>query len=151
VRIAALADTHGELPPHLLALIAGAAHVLHAGDVGSMAVVEALARIARTTAVRGNSEPAGRTRSLPWSAAVEIGGARLYLLHDLGELDLDPAAAGFAAVVHGHTHRPEIARRDGVLYVNPGSPVRPRGGTAPSIARLIVDRGVVAAEIVALG
>jgi uncharacterized protein len=152
VRIAAISDTHGELSRQALAMIAGAAHVLHAGDAGSIEVIDALGRIARTTAVRGNSEPAGRTRSLPWTAAVELGGARLYLIHDLAEIDLDPAAAGFAAVVHGHTHRPEIVRRGGVLYVNPGSPVRPRGGHPPTLARIaILAGGDLSAEIVQVG
>jgi uncharacterized protein len=148
---AAISDTHGELSRQALALMAGASHVLHAGDVGSIGVLAALGGIAKLTAVRGNSEPSGRTRSLPWTAAIELGGARIYLLHDLADLDLDPAAAGFAAVVHGHTHRPEIFRRDGVLYVNPGSPVRPRGGFVPTIARLVVTGGAVEAEIVPVG
>lgn len=149
--VAAISDTHGDLPRAALALLGGSAHILHAGDAGSTGVLAALGGIARVTAVRGNSEPHGGTRRLPWTAAVELGGARFYLLHDLAELDLDPRAAGFAAVVHGHTHRPEIARRDGVLYVNPGSPVRPRGGSAPSIARIFVSSGGLTAEIVPLG
>jgi hypothetical protein len=149
--VGVVADTHGELPAAALALLGGSAHILHAGDAGSMSVLTALGGIAKVTAVRGNSEPSGRTRSLPRTAAIELGGARFYLLHDLADLDLDPAAAGFAAVVHGHTHRPEIARRGGVLYVNPGSPVRPRGGFLPTIARIVVSGGEVAAEIVPVG
>jgi len=151
VMVGAISDTHGELPGMALALLGGSTHILHAGDAGSMSVLAKLGGIAKVTAVRGNSEPSGRTRSLPWTAAIELGGARLYLLHDLADLDLDPAAAGFAAVVHGHTHRPEIVRRDGVLYVNPGSPVRPRGGFLPTIARIVVFGGEVTAEIVPVG
>jgi hypothetical protein len=151
VVVGVVSDTHGELPKSALGLLGGVAHILHAGDAGSAGVLAALARIARVTAVRGNAEPAGRTAALPRSAAVEIGGARVYVIHDISDLDLDPAAAGFAAVVHGHTHRPEIVRRDGVLYVNPGSPVQPRGGFPPSVARLTLARGAAEAEILALG
>lgn len=116
-----IADTHGLLRPEAVALLEGVELIVHAGDVGRPQVLERLAAIAPLAAVRGNVDRAGGTEALPATAAVEFAGHWLYLLHDLAELDLDPAAAGFGAVVYGHSHQPAISRRGGVLYFNPGS------------------------------
>lgn len=121
-RIGVISDTHGLLRPEAaLSLLEGVELILHGGDVGTPQVLERLRGIAPVAAVRGNVDRAGGTATLPATAAVEFAGHWFYLLHNLDELDLDPATAGFGAVVYGHSHQPAISRRDGVLYFNPGS------------------------------
>jgi len=145
-----ISDTHGLVRPEALAALAGVERIVHAGDIGAPAVLDALARIAPVTAVRGNNDREGWAAAIPETEVVEIGGVSLYVLHDLHELDLDPRAAGFAAVIAGHSHRPRREERDGVLYLNPGS-AGPRRFTLPiSLARLTVAGARVSAELVTL-
>lgn len=145
-----IADTHGLVRPEALAALAGVERIVHAGDIGAPAVLDALARIAPVTAVRGNNDRAGWAAAIPETEVVTVGGASLYVLHDLQELDLDPRAAGFAAVIAGHSHRPRREERDGVLYLNPGS-AGPRRFRLPiSLARLTVTGARVSAELVTL-
>ena len=115
---------------------------------GTMTALNQLAK--RVTAVRGNMDGREPTRSLPWTAVAEAGGVSLYVLHDLGDLDLDPRAAGFAAVIHGHTHRAEIEWRDGVLILNPGSAGQPRSLRPATVARIVIEDGELTPEIVEL-
>jgi len=121
IKIGVLSDTHGLLRPEVLPFLAGSAHILHLGDVGGAEILPALRRIAPVTAIRGNIDARGPCAELPETEAVTLAGLTFYLLHDLEQLDLDPAAAGFAAVLSGHSHKPSIVRRKGVLYLNPGS------------------------------
>jgi putative phosphoesterase len=122
--------------PEALAALAGSAHIIHAGDIGDPAVLEALARIAPVTAVRGNNDLGPWARKLRERETLEIAGTRIHVIHDLGALDLDPACAGIDVVVSGHSHRPAEARRSGALYVNPGS-AGPRRFKLPiAVARL---------------
>ena len=145
-----ISDTHGLLRPEALAALAGVELILHAGDVGAEAVLRNLARIAPVRAVRGNNDKGGWASRLPLTDVVEAAGTRTYLLHDLHELDLDPAAAGFAAVVTGHSHQPLIRRDGDVLYVNPGS-AGPRRFRLPiTLARMRVEDGRLDAEIIEL-
>jgi putative phosphoesterase len=124
--------------------------IVHAGDIGTPAVLAALARIAPVTAVRGNNDRGAWAARIPCTATLAIAGARLYVLHDRHELAIDPHAAGMAAVISGHSHRPAIEERNGVLFVNPGS-AGPRRFTLPvAAARLRVARGAVTGEIVLL-
>jgi uncharacterized protein len=116
-----ISDTHGLLRPEAQQALAGVDLIIHAGDIGTPEVLEALAKIAPVHAVRGNNDRGAWARPLPETAAIELEGASIYVLHDMNELDLDPAAAGFAAVVAGHSHRPAVQLREGVLYINPGS------------------------------
>ncbi|HTO06793.1 MAG TPA: metallophosphoesterase family protein [Myxococcota bacterium] len=139
-RVALVSDTHGLVRPSVLRKLEGVDRIVHAGDVGAPAVLEELARIAPVTAIRGNNDQGEWAKSLPDTEVVEIGSACLYVLHDLAELDLDPAAAGFQVVVSGHSHRPKIERRDGVLYVNPGS-IGPRRFSLPIALALLRVRG----------
>lgn len=137
-----LSDTHGLLRPGVIPLLAGVDRILHLGDVGDPAILDELACIAPVTAVRGNVDRGAGVRELPPTAVVEAGGATLYLLHILEELDLDPAAAGFQAVLSGHTHRPEVRRTpDGVLFLNPGSCGPRRFDLPVTVARLTVSGG----------
>ncbi|MBV8192141.1 MAG: metallophosphoesterase family protein, partial [Alphaproteobacteria bacterium] len=105
-------------------------HILHAGDIGHREVISGLRRIAPTTAIKGNVDRGTWAADYPHTALVELGGRSIYVLHDLKELDLDPAAAGIDVVVSGHSHRPKVETVDGVLYLNPGS-AGPRRFTLP--------------------
>jgi putative phosphoesterase len=148
--VGVIADTHGLLRPEAVAALAGVERILHAGDIGSLEVLAGLGRVAPVTAVRGNNDRGAWAADIPETEVVEIGGASLYVLHDLHELSLDPRAAGFAAVIAGHSHQPRLEERDGVLYLNPGS-AGPRRFRLPiSVARLTVSGARVRAELVRL-
>jgi putative phosphoesterase len=122
MRIGVLSDTHGLLRPEAAAALAGMELLVHAGDVGDAETLQRLRAIGPPLhAVRGNVDRGGWALELPESEVVEVAGHRLYVLHDLAQLDLEPRAAGFEAVVYGHSHHPEIRRERGVLYLNPGS------------------------------
>jgi uncharacterized protein len=119
--VGVISDTHGLLRPEVAAALANVSQILHAGDVGSADVLDQLRAIAPVTAVRGNVDTGRLAEALPMDALVSIGDADIYMLHNLREMDIDPKAAGIAAVVSGHTHTPLIDMLDGVLYLNPGS------------------------------
>ena len=148
--VGVISDTHGLLRPEALAALAGVERIVHAGDIGAPDVLEALGRIAPVTAVRGNNDRERWAADIPETDVLEIGDVSLYVLHDLHELDLDPRAAGFAAVIAGHSHQPRMEERDGVLYLNPGS-AGPRRFKLPiSLARLTVTGPRLRAELVTL-
>ncbi len=128
--IGVISDTHGLLRPEAVRLLTGVELILHAGDIGSPDVISALEAIAPVTAVRGNNDRDGWAAEYPEDVVLEVGGRTLYMLHDVKELDLDPRAAGFDAVVAGHSHKPKVATCDGVLHLNPGS-AGPRRFTLP--------------------
>jgi len=136
--------------PEALAALQGVSQIIHAGDVGAPEVLQALSAIAPVTAIRGNVDHGMWVQALPATRVVEIDGLRLYVLHDLGAINLDPAAAGFAAVISGHSHQPRIERRQGVLYINPGSAGPRRFKLPVSLARLSVVAGALQAELVTL-
>lgn len=128
--VGVISDTHGLLRPEAVAALAGVNHILHAGDVGTPAVLDALRAIAPTTAVRGNVDHGAWATALPLTDVVRLGTLDVYMLHDLDALDLDPVAAGFAAVITGHSHQPKAEWTRGVLCLNPGS-AGPRRFTLP--------------------
>jgi uncharacterized protein len=138
-RIGLISDTHGLLRPQALDALRGSELILHAGDVGKPEILTALRDLAPVIAVRGNVDTADWARALPETAVAEAGGVRLYVLHDLHALDLNPAAAGFRVVVNGHSHQPGKFERDGVLYVNPGSAGPRRFQLPASVARLHLE------------
>ena len=149
-RIGVISDTHGLVRPEALRALTGADLIVHAGDVGTPAVLEALRAVAPVVAVRGNNDRGPWAAALAETEVVETDGRSLYVLHDLKELDLDPRAAGFDAVIAGHSHQPCIERRDGVLYLNPGS-AGPRRFRLPiAVAWLAVEATSMDAEIVHL-
>jgi hypothetical protein len=121
MKIGVISDTHGLLRPQVPPLLAGVESILHLGDVGDARILKTLGEIAPVTAVRGNIDRDGICGRLPETEVLLIDGGYLYLLHDLGTLHLDPAAARFAAVLYGHSHKATIWHHKGVLYFNPGS------------------------------
>lgn len=121
MKLGIVSDTHGLLRPEVAPVLAGVEQILHLGDVGNTAVLDALKQIAPVHAVRGNTDRTGHCGRLPETDVLLFEGHYLYLLHDLGTLHLDPAAAKFSAVLYGHSHRPQIEHKRGVLYFNPGS------------------------------
>ncbi len=148
--IGVISDTHGILRPEAIKALEGSDIIIHAGDIGASEVLEALHRLAPVAAVKGNVDRSGWARNLPETQVVEVGEMRLYVLHDVHALDLDPGAAGFHAVIFGHTHSPHLERRNGVLYLNPGS-AGPRRFTLPTtVARLKVTGNTLDVEIVEL-
>lgn len=144
--IGVISDTHGLMRPEALRGLAGVDLILHAGDVGKPEVLDALGRIAPVRAVRGNVDRGAWAEALPRDAVAEVAGARIYLLHDIAGLCLDPAAAGMRAVVYGHSHRAAREVRGGVLFLNPGSAGPRRFRLPVTMARIIVDGGTVRAE-----
>ena len=145
-----ISDTHGLVRPEAAAALRGSDLIVHAGDVGKPDVLDALREIAPVYAVRGNVDRGEWAADLPLTQAVEVGRVRLFVLHELGKLDLDPAAAGFAAVISGHSHRPALDLRDGVLFLNPGSAGPRRFRLPVALARLRVRDGRAAAELIEL-
>jgi putative phosphoesterase len=116
-----ISDTHGLMRQDALDALRGSDLIIHAGDIGDPAVLESLAGLAPIRAIRGNNDKGSWAAQLPKTEIVEFGPHSIYVLHDLAELDLDPAAAGFTTVVSGHSHKPVIQERGTVLFVNPGS------------------------------
>jgi len=149
-RIGVISDSHGLLRSEAVEVLKGTERIIHAGDIGREAVLEALEEIAPVTAVRGNMDGAPWARRLPETDLVQVGGCLLYVLHDVSRLDLDPAAAGFHAVIFGHSHRPHIERRNGVLYLNPGSAGPSRFRLPVTVALLTINGSILDAAIVEL-
>jgi putative phosphoesterase len=144
-----ISDTHGLLRPEAVAALRGSTLIIHAGDIGRPEVLERLRDIAPTFAVRGNVDTQAWAAALPATEAVEARRQLIWVLHDIAQLDLDPSV-GFAAVVYGHSHKPSIERRDGVLYVNPGSAGPRRLGLPVTVGRLRVNGNRLEPEIVEL-
>lgn len=150
LRVGVISDTHGLLRPEALALLQGSDHIVHAGDIGGDHILQALARIAPLTAVRGNNDHGPWADALPATQTVTLGGVAIHVLHDIAELAIDPLAAGVRVVIAGHSHKPVLQERDGVLHLNPGS-AGPRRFRLPiAVAELMVDEGCASARIVEL-
>jgi len=150
ILIGVISDTHGLLRPEALEALRGSEHIIHAGDVGTFDIIEILSRIAPVTAVRGNVDKGEWSCQLPETQVLELGGVSIYVLHDLAQLDLKPKAAGFAAVISGHSHVPKQETRDEVLYFTPGSAGPRRFKLPVSIGKLILEDGGVRGEILPL-
>jgi len=147
-RVGVISDTHGLLRPEARDALRGCERIIHAGDVGDPDILRVLENVAPVDAVRGNVDLERWARRLPTTLVVEVGGVSIYVVHDLYDLDLDPKAAGFGVVISGHSHRPLAERKDGVLYLNPGS-AGPRRFTLPAtLAILRVNGEKTSAEIV---
>ena len=149
-RIGLISDTHGLLRPEAIAFLRGSDYIVHAGDIGDAAVLKELGAVAPVTAVRGNNDTGAWAEAIAETKVLTLGAVSIYVLHDLAQLDLDPLAAGYQVVVSGHSHKPLLERRGGVLYVNPGS-AGPRRFKLPiAAAELAVTGGTVEGRLVEL-
>ncbi len=150
LKIGLISDTHNLLRPDARKALAGVDHILHAGDICGNEVLAELATIAPVTAVRGNNDRGAWADALRLTEMVELGGSSLYIVHDIADLDIDPQAACVQAVIHGHSHKPYVEERDGVLFVNPGSAGPRRFRLPVSIGFLEIADGAVAARLLTL-
>jgi putative phosphoesterase len=150
LRVGVISDTHGLLRPEATRFLRGSDLIVHAGDIGHAGILGELATLAPVTAVRGNNDHGPWAESIAETEVLQIGEIRICVVHDLAALALDPPASGFRVVVSGHSHKPRVEQRDGVLYVNPGS-AGPRRFKLPiAVAELHVAQGAVSARVVEL-
>jgi len=148
--IGVISDTHGLLRPQAVAALAGVDHILHAGDVGDAAILDRLRAIAPLTAIRGNIDVGGVCADLPATEVIELGGSLFYMVHAIEDIDIEPRAAGVAAVVYGHSHRPSAEERNGALYLNPGSAGPKRFNLPTALAKIRISENKLTAEIIQL-
>ncbi|HTC76446.1 MAG TPA: metallophosphoesterase family protein [Edaphobacter sp.] len=142
--IGVISDTHGLLRPEAVAALRGVEHILHAGDVGDVAILDELRKIAPVTAIRGNVDVSGACAKLPATDVVELGGKLFYLVHSVHDLDINAVAAGVAMVVSGHSHKASVQVRDGVVFFNPGSAGPRRFSLPVTVGFVTVEDGVEA-------
>ena len=148
--IGVISDTHGLLRPEVADVFIGVDLIIHAGDIGTAEVIKKLRSIAPVIAVRGNNDKGPWAHAIPEAEVAEIGRARIYILHDLKEIDLNRVDRSFQAVISGHSHRPSIETREGILFLNPGS-AGPRRFRLPiTVARLTIDGFALNGEIIEL-
>lgn len=148
MRIGLISDTHNLVRPEALDALRGCAHIIHAGDICKRNVLDALASLAPLTVVRGNNDVGDDVARLPEHARIELGGATIHVVHDIA--DVPKQLDGIDVVVTGHSHKPLIEHRNGVLFVNPGS-AGPRRFKLPiTLALLDIDDGKLEAHLVAL-
>ncbi len=148
--VGVISDTHGLLRLEAIAALAGVQQILHAGDVGNPEILRALAQIAPVTAIRGNIDRAGECAQLPATEALELNGQLVYIVHSIEDIDINPYTAGVRVVISGHSHKPSITHRDGVLFLNPGAAGPKRFSLPITVAHLQLDKGEPKAEIIAL-
>jgi uncharacterized protein len=139
-RIGLISDTHNLVRPEALQYLAGCDAIIHGGDICQQAVLDALARIAPVTAVRGNNDIGEWAASLPTHATLTVQQVTIRVVHDIADLGADPRSEGVGVVVSGHSHKPSISERDGVLFVNPGS-AGPRRFRLPVCAGILIVDG----------
>ena len=139
LRIGLISDTHGMLRPEAVEFLAGSDHIVHAGDIGDPVILERLAALAPLSAVRGNNDSGPWAMQLPHAHTLRVGGIGIHVLHDVGDLAVDPVAAGLRVVVSGHSHAPKIRERGGTMFVNPGSAGRRRFRLPVSVGELLID------------
>lgn len=150
MHIGLISDTHNVLRPEAREALAGVTRILHAGDICNRGVLDQLGAIAPVTAVRGNNDHGPWAEKIAHTEVLQVGGVCVYVVHDIAELDVDPAGGGFQVVVSGHSHKPSIRESYGVLYLNPGS-CGPRRFKLPvAAAELIVEGASVKAKLAEL-
>jgi putative phosphoesterase len=148
--VGVISDTHGLLRPEAIQALRGSDMIIHAGDVGNPAIIDQLRDIAPSFVVRGNIDKGEWAARLPTTELVAVGRHQFFVLHEISTLDVDPVAAGYAAVVFGHSHRPSVETRDEVLFLNPGSAGPRRFNLPVSIARISVSGRWIRPEIIKL-
>ncbi|WP_431107339.1 metallophosphoesterase family protein [Variovorax paradoxus] len=150
IRVGLISDTHGLLRPEAVAALQGCNFIVHGGDIGDAGILDALRAIAPLTVVRGNNDREAWASGIAETEFLQIGSVLVYAIHDLLQIDIDPDGAEVRVVVSGHSHKPQIKERGGVLYVNPGS-AGPRRFKLPiSVAELEVAGAKVTARIIEL-
>ena len=150
IKIGVISDTHGLLRPEALFALAGSDYIIHAGDIGEPAILDKLTNIAPVTTVRGNVDHGMWAKKIPEINVLEVGGVSIYVIHNLQELDLKPEAAGFAAVVYGHSHVAKQEITNGVLYFNPGSAGPKRFVLPMTVGKLLIRNQELEPEIIEL-
>jgi uncharacterized protein len=148
--IGVISDTHGLLRPEAVEALRGSDAIIHAGDVGDPEILAKLTEIAPVTAVRGNVDTEPWARKLPETNVLEVGDVPIYVLHNIDQVDLKPEAAGFSAVIYGHSHAPHQETKNGVLFFNPGSAGPRRFKLPVSLGKLLVESGSIRGELVML-
>jgi uncharacterized protein len=150
IRVGLISDTHGLVRDGAITALQGCRHILHAGDIDAPEVLDRLRAVAPLTAVRGNNDRGAWAKDIPLYEIVEFGAVSVYVRHDEAELDIDPHSARLQVVMFGHSHKPKIERRDGVLFVNPGS-AGPRRFKLPiTVGELLIEGNQVEARIIEL-
>lgn len=149
-RIGVISDTHGLLRPETLAALKGSELIIHAGDIGKPEVLASLRSVAPVLAIRGNNDRESWAKNIPDVLNLRLNGIGLYVIHNVNDLEIDPAANGFHAVISGHSHKPGIATRDGVVFINPGSAGPRRFKLPVALARLRIQGQKVNAKIIEL-
>lgn len=144
--IGVISDTHGRITKQALEALKGSELIIHAGDVGGPEILETLEEIAPVYAVRGNTDMDRWAQALPMTQVVEAGGMSFYVLHNIATLNIDPKAAGFDAVIYGHSHIPKEDRRGGILYFNPGSAGPKRFRLPICLGRMEIENGKIDTE-----
>jgi putative phosphoesterase len=148
--VGVISDTHGLLRPEAVEMLRGSEHIIHAGDIGAPEIIPALQKLAPVTAIRGNVDHQDWCRRFHETEVVELADVHIYIIHDVNAVDLNPKAAGFAAVISGHSHKPHQEVRDGVLYFNPGS-AGPRRFKLPiTVGRLEISGSRLTATVLPL-
>ena len=148
--IGLISDTHGLIRAEALEALQGVDLIIHAGDIGKPEVVSALKDVAPVAAIKGNIDSGGWAKFLPDNKLVKASGTRLFIIHNVRELDCDPVARGFQVVVSGHSHKPSVSTRDRVLFVNPGSAGPRRFKLPVAVGKLLIQNKQVNAEIIEL-
>ena len=150
LRVGLISDTHGLLRPEARAFAGSCDYIIHGGDIGSAAILDELSALAPLIAVKGNNDRQGWAARLPQTEMIRVGGVFIYVIHDVSQLDIEPHAAGVQVIVSGHSHKPLIELRDGILYINPGS-CGPRRFNLPlSVGEIRVDGAKVRARTIEL-
>lgn len=150
IKIGVISDTHGRLDKHTIDILSDTDLILHAGDFDGPEVLAELEKIGTVVPVRGNMDYGVWSQHIPREEFVEVGGLLVYMIHDVNQISLDPAAADIRIVISGHTHRPACTKKAGVLYLNPGSASFPRGGAAASIALVDIKAGKIVCRHIAV-
>jgi putative phosphoesterase len=148
LRVGLISDTHGLLRPHARAFLQNSDYIIHGGDIGGGGILEQLAALAPVTAVRGNNDVGPWAQSLRETEFLQVDEIRIYAIHNLAHMSIDPAGAGIAVVVSGHSHQPAVSERNGVIFVNPGSSGPRRFNLPVSLGELMIDGSAVSARVV---
>jgi uncharacterized protein len=148
--IGLISDTHGLIRPEALEALKGVELIIHAGDIGKREIIDALQDIAPVLAIKGNNDIGEWAHRFPETKLVKSGNTRLFVIHNVNELECDPVTHGYQVVVSGHSHKPSVSTRDGVFFVNPGSAGPRRFKLPVAVGKLFIENNQVSAEIIEL-